>query len=31
MTVLEQIVGNLGRFRNKNAENAEKEREGDNY
>ena len=30
-TVLEQIVGNLGRFRNKNAENAAKEREGDEY
>ncbi|MCH7937766.1 MAG: outer membrane protein assembly factor BamE [Proteobacteria bacterium] len=31
MTVLEQIVGNLGRFRNKAAENAEREREDDQY
>ena len=31
ITVIEQIVGNLGRFRNKNAENVAKEREGDNY
>ena len=31
MTVLEQIVGNLGRFKNKKAENADKEGEGDDY
>jgi len=31
ITFFEQIVGNLGRFRNKNSENAAKEREGDNY
>ena len=31
MTFLEQIGGNLGRFRNKKAENADKEGEGDDY
>lgn len=31
MTVLEQIVGNLGRFKNKASENAEREKEGDQY
>jgi hypothetical protein len=31
MTVLEQIVGNLGRFRKKNTENTIKEREDDQY
>ena len=31
MTVLEQIVGNLGRFKNKNSKNAAKEREDDQY
>ncbi len=31
MNFLEQIVGNLGRFRNKKAENADKEGEGDHY
>ena len=31
MTFLEQMVGNLGRFRKKNSENVAKEREGDQY
>ena len=31
LTVLEQIIGNLGRFKNKASENAEREKEGDQY